>query len=72
MHVIMDKLYACLTELDQLIRRQRGAIATIDALDNMRRLERAREHVRQAQILVARIEADALPPETSAPQASSP
>ena len=67
MHVIMDKLFACIAELDQLIRRQRGAVATIDALDNMRRLERAREHVRQAQILVGRIEADALPSETSAP-----
>lgn len=60
---IMDRLYESLTALDRVIRRQRRAIATIDALDNMSRLELARYHMRQAQIVLARVEGDALPPE---------
>jgi len=63
MQPIMDRLYACLTEIDLLIRRQRRAMATIDALENMKHLERARQHIRQAQIELVPIEGDALPPE---------
>lgn len=61
MREIMDRLYACLTELDNTIRRQRHALATIDALDNMKRLETARKHIRDAQIVLAYLEGDALP-----------
>lgn len=67
MQPIMDRLHACLTEIDLLIRRQRRAIATIDALENMNRLEGARKHIRQAQIELVPIEVDALPPETPSP-----
>lgn len=63
MRVVMDRLYASITALDDLIRRQRRAIATIDAIRNMQRLECAREHVRQAQISIANFEGDALPDE---------
>ena len=67
MRTIMDRLYACLTEIDLVIRRQRRAMATIDALENMNRLERARNHIRKAQIELAPIEGDALPPELPTP-----
>jgi len=67
MRTIMDRLYACLTEIDLVIRRQRRALATIDALENMNRLERARSHIRKAQIELAPIEVDALPPDDSPP-----
>ena len=67
MQPIMDRLYACLTEINLVIRRQRRAMATIDALENMKRLERARQHIRDAQIVLARVEADALPPDVPPP-----
>ncbi len=62
MRTIMDRLYACLTEIDLVIRRQRRAMATIDALENMNHLERARSYIRKAQIELVPIEGDALPP----------
>jgi len=64
MQPIMDRLYACITEIDLVIRRQRRAMATIDALENMNRLEQARKYIRKAQIELVPIEVDALPPET--------
>jgi len=67
MQPIMDRLFACLTEIDKVIRRQRRALATIDALENMTRLERARKHIRKAQIVLSRVEGDALPAETPPP-----
>jgi len=67
MREIMDRLYACLTEIDLVIRRQRRAMATIDALENMNHLGRARSHIRKAQIELVPIEVDALPPETPSP-----
>jgi len=67
MREIMDRLYACLTEIDLVIRRQRRALATIDALENMNRLERARQHIRKAQIELVPIEGDALPAEAPSP-----
>ncbi len=67
MREIMDRLFASLTELDKAIRRQRRAMATLDAMENLARLERARKHIRKAQIVLARIEGDALPPETPLP-----
>ena len=67
MREIMDRLFASLTEIDKAIRRQRRSTATIGALDNWVRLEMARKHVHQAQLVLARIEGDALPPETPAP-----
>jgi len=59
----MDRLYAAITALDDLIRRQRRAMATIDAMSNMSDLETARKHVRQAQIALAGFQGDALPNE---------
>ncbi len=67
MQPIMDRLFACLTEIDLVIRRQRRAMATIDALENMNRLEKARQHIRQAQIVLVPIEGDALPAELPTP-----
>lgn len=67
MREIMDRLYACLTEIDLVIRRQRRALATIDALENMNRLERARQHIRKAQIELVPVEGDALPAELPTP-----
>jgi len=67
MRPIMDRLHACLSEIDLLIRRQRRALATIDALENMNRLEGARKHIRQAQIELVSFEVDALPPELAPP-----
>ena len=74
MRAIMDKLYACVTEIDQVIRRQRHALATIDALENMRQLEKARKHIRAAMIDLTTIEGEALPTKASSSplQTSSP
>jgi len=67
MQRIMDRLLACVSEIDLVIRRQRRALATIDALENMNHLERARQHIRKAQIELVPIEGDALPSETPPP-----
>ena len=67
MQPIMDRLMACLTEIDLVIRRQRRAMATVAALENMNRLEKARQHIRQAQIVLVPIEGDALPKATPPP-----
>lgn len=72
MQRIMDRLFACLTEIDLVIRRQRRAMATIDALENMNHLERARSHIRKAQIELVPIEGDALPPELPTPPQTGP
>lgn len=67
MREIMDRLYACVTEIDLVIRRQRQALATIDALENMNQLEKARKHIRAAMIDLTTIEGDALPSQASPP-----
>lgn len=67
MQPIMDRLMACLTEIDLVIRRQRRAMATVAALENMTALEAARQHIRLAQRTLVAIEGDALPPESSPP-----
>lgn len=67
MRAIMDRLYACQTEIDALIRRQRRALATIDSLQNMRQLETARKHIRAASIALVPVEGDALPAQASPP-----
>lgn len=66
MQPIMDRLMASLTEIDNAIRRQRRAMATVAALQNMSQLETARQHIRSAQRALVTIEADALPSEASA------
>jgi len=61
MWALMDKLHACLTEIDMVIQRQRRAMATVAALSNMSDLETARQHIRATQNVLMHIEGDALP-----------
>ena len=74
MQTVMDRLMAALTEIDNVIRRQRRAMATVAALSNMSDLETARSHIRAAQRVLVTIEGDALPtePSPSSRQTSSP
>lgn len=58
MRLVMDRLFEALTQLDMEIREQEKSLPTIRALRQLWRLEDAREHVRQAQIGLARIESD--------------
>jgi len=62
----MDRLWEALTEIDNVIRRQRRAIATVAAMTNLSNLETARGLVKKAHLVLARIEADALTPPASA------
>lgn len=50
-----------LTEIDNLIRRQRRAMATVAAIQNLNKFETARQHIRKAQFALVKIEGDALP-----------
>jgi len=61
----MDRLMASLTEIDSVIRRQRRAMATVAALQNMSQLETARQHIRSAQRVLVTVEGDALPDQAS-------
>ncbi len=72
MRAIMDRLYACQTEIDIVIRRQRRALATVDAMQNMHQLETARKHIRAATIALVDVEGDALPSEASPMQKETP
>jgi len=65
MQRIMDRLMAALTEIDLLIRRQRRAMATVAAIENLNKLETARQHIRKAQFALVEIEGDALPSQAS-------
>lgn len=61
MRRVMDSLMASLTAIDDLIRQQRRAMATIAAVENMDNLQTARNHVRAAQRVLVLFEPDALP-----------
>jgi len=68
----MDRLWECLTEIDNVIRRQRRTMATVAAMTNLSDLETARGLVKKAHLVLARIEADALVPPASASKSETP
>lgn len=72
MQLIMDRLMESLTEIDNVIRRQGRAMATVNALSNMSDLMTARKHVRSAQHALVHIDGDALPDRTSPMQTEGP
>ncbi len=74
MREILDRLTASITSIDNAIRRQRRALATVAALSNMSDLETARNHVRAAIAALTHFQGDALPSEASlaTPQTPAP
>lgn len=72
MQLVMDRLMASLTEIDNAIRRQRRALATVAAIQNINSMETARQHIRKAQFALIDIEGDALPPRASPMQQETP
>jgi len=72
MQQVMDRCWEALTEIDNVIRRQRRAMATVAAMTNLNELETARTLVQKAHMVLARIQADALLPPASASQSETP
>lgn len=62
MREIMDRLLEARTAIDDAIRRQRKAQATLGVVMNYLRLEEARGNVRKAIRWLALVQDDALPP----------
>jgi len=67
MRLVTDRLQEAITEIDNAIRRQRQAVCTVGAVENLSHLEYARGCIHNAQIVLTRFQADALPPQASAP-----
>lgn len=72
MQLVMDRLMASLTEIDNVIHRQRRAMATVAAIENISNMETARSHIRKAQFALIGIEGDALPARASSMQQQTP
>jgi len=72
MRQVLDRLQEALTEIDNAIRRQRQALATVGAVENLSHLEYARGCIHNAQIVLTRFRADDVLPTESAPSLQTP
>lgn len=59
MRLALDRLYEAVTQLDKDIRKQKKQAATCGAMRDLERLERAREHAYQGQMILVRLENEA-------------
>jgi len=67
MRAILDRLTASITEIDNAIRRQRRALATVGALSNMSDLQTARGFITAAINTLTHFQGDALPSQAPPP-----